>query len=203
MNNDKKAHWEHIYDVKTPQEVSWTQEKPETSLNFIQSFSVDKTAKIIDVGGGESKLVDFLLEEGYENISVLDISANALEKAKKRLGDRAKKVNWIVADITEFEPTEQYDVWHDRAVFHFLTEDNDIKKYQDLVSKAVKGKMVIGTFSTNGPLKCSGLEIKQNDEISLTSTFASDFEKIECFTIGHITPFDTIQNFIFCSFNKK
>ena len=164
---------------------------------------MDKTAKIIDVGGGESKLVDFLLEEGYENISVLDISANALEKAKKRLGDRAKKVNWIVADITEFEPTEQYDVWHDRAVFHFLTEDNDIKKYQDLVSKAVKGKMVIGTFSTNGPLKCSGLEIKQNDEISLTSTFAADFEKIECFTIDHTTPFDTIQNFIFCSFNKK
>lgn len=203
MNNDKKAHWEHIYDVKTPQEVSWTQEKPETSLNFIQSFSVDKTAKIIDVGGGESKLVDFLLEEGYENVSVLDISANALEKAKKRLGDRAKKVNWIIADITEFEPTEQYDVWHDRAVFHFLTEDNDIKKYQDLVSKAVKGKMVIGTFSTNGPLKCSGLEIKQNDEISLTSTFAADFEKIECFTIDHTTPFDTIQNFIFCSFNKK
>ncbi|MFV0157681.1 class I SAM-dependent methyltransferase [Empedobacter falsenii] len=192
-----------MYDVKTPQEVSWTQEKPETSLNFIQSFSVDKTAKIIDVGGGESKLVDFLLEEGYENISVLDISANALEKAKKRLGDKAKKVNWIVADITEFEPTEQYDIWHDRAVFHFLTEDNDIKKYQDLVSQAVKGKMVIGTFSTNGPLKCSGLEIKQNDEISLTSTFASDFEKIECFTIDHITPFDTIQNFIFCSFNKK
>ncbi|MFV0207859.1 class I SAM-dependent methyltransferase [Empedobacter falsenii] len=192
-----------MYDVKTPQEVSWTQEKPETSLNFIQSFSVDKTAKIIDVGGGESKLVDFLLEEGYENISVLDISANALEKAKKRLGDKAEKVNWIVADITEFEPTEQYDVWHDRAVFHFLTEDNDIKKYQDLVSKAVKGKMVIGTFSTNGPLKCSGLEIQQNDEISLTSTFAADFEKIECFTIDHITPFDTIQNFIFCSFNKK
>ncbi|CAM3272296.1 class I SAM-dependent methyltransferase [Empedobacter stercoris] len=164
---------------------------------------MNKTAKIIDVGGGESKLVDFLLEEGYENISVLDISANALEKAKKRLGDKAEKVNWIVADITEFEPTEQYDVWHDRAVFHFLTEDNDIKKYQDLVSKAVKGKMVIGTFSTNGPLKCSGLEIKQNDEISLTSTFAADFEKIECFTIDHITPFDTIQNFIFCSFNKK
>lgn len=164
---------------------------------------MDKTAKIIDVGGGESKLVDFLLEEGYENISVLDISANALEKAKKRLGDKAEKVNWIVADITEFEPTEQYDIWHDRAVFHFLTEDNDIKKYQDLVSKAVKGKMVIGTFSTNGPLKCSGLEIKQNDEISLTSTFAADFEKIECFTIDHITPFDTIQNFIFCSFNKK
>ena len=203
MNDNKKSHWEHIYDVKTPEEVSWTQEKPETSLNFIHSFGMDKTAKIIDIGGGDSKLVDFLLEEGYENISVLDISANALVRAKNRLGNKAEKVTWIVADITEFEPTEQYDIWHDRAVFHFLTEENDIKKYQDLVAKAVKEKMVIGTFSTNGPLKCSGLEIKQNDETSLTSNFEANFEKIECFTIDHKTPFDTIQNFIFCSFNKK
>jgi len=203
MNDNKKTHWEHIYDVKTPEEVSWTQEKPETSLNFIHSFETDKTAKIIDIGGGDSKLVDFLLEEGYENISVLDISANALERAKNRLGNKAEKVTWIVADITEFEPTEQYDIWHDRAVFHFLTEENDIKKYQDLVAKAVKEKMVIGTFSTNGPLKCSGLEIKQNDETSLTSNFEANFEKIECFTIDHKTPFETIQNFIFCSFNKK
>ena len=203
MNDNKKSHWEHIYDVKTPEQVSWTQNKPETSLDFIHSFGEDKTAKIIDIGGGDSKLVDFLLEEGYENISVLDISANALERAKNRLGNKAEKVTWIVADITEFEPTEQYDIWHDRAVFHFLTEENDIKKYQDLVAKAVKEKMVIGTFSTNGPLKCSGLEIKQNDETSLTSNFEANFEKIECFTIDHKTPFDTIQNFIFCSFNKK
>ena len=203
MNDNKKSHWEHIYDVKTPEEVSWTQEKPETSLNFIHSFGMDKTAKIIDIGGGDSKLVDFLLEEGYENVSVLDISANALVRAKNRLGNKAEKVTWIVADITEFEPTEQYDIWHDRAVFHFLTEENNIKKYQDLVAKAVKGKMVIGTFSKNGPLKCSGLEIKQNDETSLTSNFEANFEKIECFTIDHKTPFDTIQNFIFCSFNKK
>ena len=203
MNDNKKSHWEHIYDVKTPDDVSWTQEKPETSLNFIHSFGTDKTAKIIDIGGGDSKLVDFLLEEGYENVSVLDISANALERAKNRLGNKAEKVTWIVADITEFEPTEQYDIWHDRAVFHFLTEENEIKKYQDLVAKAVKGNMVIGTFSTNGPLKCSGLEIKQNDETSLTSTFKNNFEKIDCFTIDHKTPFDTIQNFIFCSFNRK
>ncbi len=203
MNDNKKSHWEHIYEVKTPEEVSWTQEKPETSLSFIHSFGADKTAKIIDIGGGDSKLVDFLLEEGYENISVLDISANALERAKKRLGNNAEKVTWIVSDITEFEPTEQYDVWHDRAVFHFLIEENDIKKYQDLVAKAVKRNMVIGTFSTNGPLKCSGLEIKQNDETSLTSTFKNNFEKIDCFTIDHKTPFDTIQNFIFCSFNRK
>ncbi len=134
--------------------------KAETSLNFIHSFGTDKSAKIIDIGSGDSKLIDFLLEEAYENVSVLDISANSLERAKNRLGNKAEKVTWIVADITEFKPTEQYDIWHDRAVFHFLTEENDIKKYQNLVSKAVKGKMVIGTFSTNGPLKRSDLEIK-------------------------------------------
>ncbi len=203
MSENRKSHWENIYAIKTSQEVSWTQDKPETSLNFIHSFAVDKTAKIIDIGGGDSKLVDFLLEEGYENVSVLDISANALERAKKRLGKKALQVNWIVADITEFEPTEQYDIWHDRAVFHFLTEENDLKNYQNLVSKAVKNYMIVGTFSTNGPLKCSGLEIKQQDEISLTSTFDAHFDKIECFTINHKTPFDTLQNFIFCSFKHR
>ena len=203
MEMERKNHWETVYETKQPSEVSWTQENPKTSLDFIHETHLDKTAKIIDIGGGDSNLVDFLLEEGYENISVLDISANALERAKKRLGNNAEKVTWIVSDITEFEPTEQYDVWHDRAVFHFLIEENDIKKYQDLVAKAVKRNMVIGTFSTNGPLKCSGLEIKQNDETSLTSTFKNNFEKIDCFTIDHKTPFDTIQNFIFCSFNRK
>jgi len=202
-NQARKNHWENIYDVKTPQEVSWTEEKPETSINLIHSFPIDKTAKIIDIGGGESKLVDFLLQEGYENITVLDISANALNRAKKRLGKNANKVNWIVSDITEFNPSETYDVWHDRAVFHFLTNENDIKKYQELVSKTVDKYMVIGTFSTEGPLKCSGLEIKQNNEQSLTSTFDQNFEKLDCFTIDHKTPFDTIQNFIFCTFKRK
>lgn len=203
MNDARKNHWENIYETKTPNEVSWTEEKPETSLDFIQSFSVDKTAKIIDIGGGESKLVDFLLEEGYENITVLDISQNALNRAKKRLGKNAEKVTWIVSDITDFNPEEIYDIWHDRAVFHFLTEEKDIKTYQKLVEKAVNNFMVIGTFSTNGPLKCSGLEIKQNDETSLISTFEKNFEKINCLTTNHKTPFETIQNFIFCSFKKN
>ena len=203
MNDARKNHWENIYETKTPNEVSWTEEKPETSLDFIQSFSVDKTAKIIDIGGGESKLVDFLLEEGYENITVLDISQNALNRAKKRLGKNAEKVTWIVSDITDFNPEESYDVWHDRAVFHFLTEEKDIKIYQKLVEKVVNNFMVIGTFSTNGPLKCSGLEIKQNDEPSLVSTFEKNFEKINCLTTAHKTPFETIQNFIFCSFKKN
>lgn len=202
MENLKKAHWENIYLNKTPQEVSWTQEVPETSLRLINSFGLDKTARIIDIGGGESKLVDYLLDQGYENISVLDISANALARAKKRLGEKAEKVTWIEADITVFEPKEKYDIWHDRAVFHFLTTVDDIKAYQRLVAQAVNKYMIIGTFSINGPIKCSGLEIKQNDETSLVNTFDMKFDKIECFTEDHTTPFNTIQNFIFCSFIK-
>lgn len=203
MENLKKAHWENIYLNKTPQEVSWTQEVPETSLRLINSFGLDKTARIIDIGGGESKLVDYLLDQGYENISVLDISANALARAKKRLGEKAEKVTWIEADITVFEPKEKYDIWHDRAVFHFLTTDTDIKAYLNLVEQAVNKRLIIGTFSTNGPLKCSGLEIKQNDESSLVNTFEKKFNKIECFTENHTTPFYTTQNFIFCTFAKK
>lgn len=129
---NKKLHWETIYATKSPSEVSWTQSKPQTSLDFIQSLGNDTSKRIIDIGGGESLLVDFLLQEGYENITVLDISNNALEKAKNRLGDKADLVNWIVADISEFEPEEEYDIWHDRAVFHFLTEESDVKKYTDL-----------------------------------------------------------------------
>ena len=200
---NKKSHWENVFATKNPNEVSWTQKYPKTSMEYLENVNLSKTANIIDIGGGDSKFVDALLEKGYQNIWVLDISEFALERAKKRLGDKADLIHWIVSDITEFKPIVKFDFWHDRAVFHFLTDENDIKKYQDLVAKAVKGNIVIGTFSTNGPLKCSGLEIKQNDETSLTSTFDANFEKIECFTMDHKTPFDTIQNFIFCSFNKK
>src|SRR6187402_3411524 len=127
MNSERKNHWETVYETKTPEQVSWTQEIPKTSLDFINSFNPDKSARIIDIGGGDSNLVDFLLDQGFENISVLDISAKALEKAKLRLGEKAKKVNWIVSDITEFEPQTTFDIWHDRAAFHFLTEDSQIK----------------------------------------------------------------------------
>lgn len=114
---NKKDHWENIYNVKTPEQVSWTQNVPQTSLDFIHSFNPPKTARIIDIGGGDSKLVDFLLEEGYENVSVLDISEQALNRAKKRLGEKAEKVTWIVSDITAFQPGTAYDIWHDRAAF--------------------------------------------------------------------------------------
>jgi SAM-dependent methyltransferase len=203
MSNTRKDHWENVYETKTPEQVSWTQLKPQTSLNFIYSFGLDKTASIIDIGGGDSNLVDFLLEEGYENITVLDISAKALERAKKRLGNRAEKVKWIVTDITEFEPTTSYDIWHDRAAFHFLTNKEQISKYVAIVNRSVKGFICIGTFSTNGPLKCSGLEISQYDEHGLSSLFENTFEKLKCITEDHTTPFNTIQNFLFCGFRRK
>lgn len=161
MVNAIKSHWDNVYQTKHPNQVSWTQEKPKISLEIIHSFGLDKTAKIIDVGGGDSKLVDYLLEEGFENITVLDISAKALEKAQKRLGDKAKKVTWIVSDIMDFHPATAYDVWHDRAAFHFLTSEDQIAKYFDTARNAVTGFLTIGTFSILGPEKCSGLPIKQ------------------------------------------
>lgn len=202
MKTNRKNHWETVYETKNPDQVSWTQETPKTSLEFIHSFGLNKAAKIIDVGGGDSKLVDHLLHVGFKNITVLDISEKALEKAKKRLGEKAKNVNWIVSDITTFVPKTSFDVWHDRAVFHFLTTPEDIEKYVTIVTKTVTGYLIMGTFSENGPTKCSGLEIKQYNEEKLTTVFKKEFEKTACIIEDHKTPFDTIQNFLFCSFKK-
>lgn len=202
MNETAKNHWETVYKTKEPNQVSWTQQTPKTSLAFINSFGLPKTAKIIDIGGGDSKLVDYLLEEGFENITVLDISAKALEKAKKRLGDNAKKINWVVSDITEYQPDTTFDIWHDRATFHFLTTSNQVSKYLDTARESVNGYLTIGTFSNNGPEKCSGLKIKQYSEETLTSELKNSFDKIRCITEDHITPFDTKQNFLFCSFKR-
>lgn len=199
---ENKKHWETVYETKSPEQVSWTQEIPKTSLDFIQSFDLHKTAKIIDVGGGDSKLVDFLLEQGFENISVLDISKAALERAKKRLGKNADKINWIESDILDFKPNENYDVWHDRAAFHFLVTKAQIENYISIAQNSVSGYLAIGTFSENGPKKCSGLEIKQYSENELTKTVENGFEKLKCVNEDHKTPFDTIQNFTFCSFKR-
>lgn len=202
MEIDRKNHWETVYETKQPNEVSWTQEYPKTSIDFIHETHLDKTANIIDIGGGDSKLVDYLLEEGYENISVLDISANALERAKKRLGKNAGKVNWIVSDITEFKPETKYDIWHDRATFHFLTTPGQIKKYVEITEKWVTNFLILGTFSENGPKKCSGLDIKQYSETAIKNQFLNSFKILKCKTEDHTTPFETKQNFTFCSFKK-
>jgi len=199
-----KEHWEKIYSTKTSNEVSWTQEIPVTSLDFIHTFNLSKDAAIIDVGGGESRLVDFLLDEGFTNITVLDISEQALMKTQARLGKQAVKVKWIVSDVTEFRPIQKFDVWHDRATFHFLTTKEQIEKYVELASLSVhaNGFMAIGTFSENGPTKCSGLNIKQYSETELEKTLTYHFRKIKCISEDHVTPFHTIQNFLFCSFRK-
>jgi len=197
-----KSHWEKIYLEKSPQEVSWTQDVPETSIEFFNDFKLSKTSPIIDVGGGESKFVDYLLEEGYQDISVLDISENAIKRAKDRLGKKSKNIKWIVCDINDFKPMKKYALWHDRAVFHFLTSDIDINKYVENV-KLYSENFIVGTFSTSGPKKCSGLDITQYNK-SLLSKLFEEFmaiKKIE--HINHITPFETTQNFIFCSFSAK
>ncbi len=201
---DRKKHWENIYQTKDLKDVSWYQPTPTTSLEFLKQFNIPTSAKIIDIGGGDSFLVDHLLNLGYTDLTVLDISAASLDRAKQRLGDRAAKVKWIVADAATFKPTEQYDFWHDRAAFHFLTQEQEITNYIDTIQKSIKpaGILVIGTFSEQGPKKCSGIEIKQYSETTMTDLLKKFFEKVKCITVDHHTPFDTIQNFIFCSFKK-
>ena len=202
MDSTRKKHWETVYETKRPDQVSWTQSIPKTSLDFIHSFGLTKTSKIIDIGGGDSKLVDYLLNEGFENITVLDISAKALDRSKQRLGDRAHKINWIVSDITEFQPPETYDLWHDRATFHFLTTTDQVAKYLDIARNVVTGYLTIGTFSNNGPKTCSGLDIRQYSEQELTTELQNGFDKLRCITEDHTTPFGTTQNFLFCSFKR-
>jgi SAM-dependent methyltransferase len=199
-----KYHWENIYQNKNPEELSWTQAIPETSLKLIQSFHLSKEARIIDVGGGESRLVDCLLDEGFQNISVLDISETALNKARKRVGIRAGKVNWITADVTRYPFGEQFDLWHDRAVFHFMTTNEVRTAYCEQLKKAVRpgGSLIIGSFSENGPEKCSGLTVQRYNEHTLAQELSAGFELIQCSTENHITPFNTTQEFIFCSFKR-
>ncbi len=201
---NRKEHWENIYQNKALHEVSWYQPKPETSIQIMQDLGIKKDAKIIDIGGGDSFLVDHLLELGFEDITILDISAKALERLKNRLGENAKKIHWIVADIGTAKLDGKYDFWHDRAAFHFLSDQKEIQNYIRNATNCLQpnANLTIGTFSTNGPKKCSGIEIKQYSETALTNCFQTNFKKKKCFTIDHETPSKTHQNFIFCSFKK-
>lgn len=203
---ERKDHWENVFSTKTEKEVSWYQDNPKTSLDIVTKLNIPKDAKIIDIGGGDSYLIDAFLNLGYTNLYLLDISSKAIERIKNRLGAKAKdKVTFIVSDILDFHPNMKFDFWHDRASFHFLTEENQIAKYAEHVASvlAKDGNLIIGTFSENGPKKCSGLDITQYDETKLKAVFERDFELLDSFTEDHRTPFGTIQNFIFCSFKKK
>lgn len=204
-SQDRKRHWEHVYHTKELKDVSWYQPTPTTSLDFVRHFNVPKDARIIDIGGGDSLLVDHLLDQGYEDITVLDISEAALDRARQRLGDRAAKIKWIAADATAFEPAGRYDFWHDRATFHFLSDEQEIERYVETAQRGLnpEGVLVVGTFSENGPRKCSGIEVRQYSEASMAEQFKRFFDKIKCVAVDHKTPFDTTQNFVFCSFRKK
>lgn len=201
--NSKQTHWENIYTHKNPQEVSWTQKKPALSLSWIESLHLPKDAPIIDVGGGESHLVDYLIDMGYSDLTVLDISQAALNRSQKRLGSKANSVKWIQADITTFQPKKKYALWHDRAVFHFLTQKDDIATYTKMVSTAVDQYLLMSTFSKEGPLKCSGLPITQYDAESISANFSAAFELTQQDREVHTTPFDTTQAFIYALFKKN
>lgn len=201
--NDRRSHWEQVFGTKQPHEVSWTQDVPQTSLDFIHGLNLPKDAAIIDIGGGDSKLVDYLLREGFTALTVLDISETAIERAKARLGADAAKVNWIVSDILTFQPPRHYDLWHDRAAFHFLTSQPEVDTYLAIARQAINKYLIMGTFSDLGPLKCSMLEVHRYSDIELEQTLDRDFKKIKCINTDHITPFQTIQNFTFCSFRRR
>ncbi len=209
MNNktdafNRKDHWEHVYSDKEATEVSWFQQCPENSLGLIKATGVEKSARIIDIGGGASTLVDFLLAAGYQDLSVLDIAQSAIEQAKDRLGQDAAKIKWIVQDITKFTTEEAFDVWHDRAVFHFLTDGEDRLSYVKAMTDALKpgAHAIIATFNLDGPEKCSGLEIVQYSPESLSAIFSEDFQLIETSTEQHETPSGGSQSFVYCRFKR-
>jgi ubiquinone/menaquinone biosynthesis C-methylase UbiE len=203
--SDKKQHWENVYATKNDNEVSWYEENPTISLKLIAGLGLNTATTIIDVGGGNSNLIGELQKEGFSNLSVLDISVKALKRTKAKLGEKSKNINWVVSDILKFKPTQQYEVWHDRAVFHFLTTTEDVGKYVKLVSQSIKqeGYFILATFSKTGPIKCSGLEIKQYSKEELTSLFSETFTLICSFEEVHQTPFNTTQNFIYTLFQKR
>lgn len=200
-----KEHWEKVFATKAENEVSWFQPYPKTSVEFFELFNLPLDANIIDIGGGDSHLVDVFIEKGYRNIYVLDISENALNRAKQRLGDKASLVHWIVSDVTVFKPAVKFDFWHDRAAFHFLTSEQKIEKYVAIAEHCINknGYLILGTFAEGGPKKCSGLEIKQYSEASMSTRFEKRFDRLKCIFEEHETPFNTKQHFLFCSFRKK
>ena len=204
MNN--KKHWENVYQTKGRNEVSWFREHLDTSMRMITNTGVGKDAAIIDVGGGNSTLVDDLLDSRFVNVSVLDISANAIGGSQERLGAKANDVDWIVADITAAKlPFEHYDVWHDRAVFHFLTDEDDRRKYVELVTRSLKpnGHIIVASFSLEGPQKCSGLDVMRYSPETMHNEFGGPFQLVDSLAETHNTPFGTTQEFVYCYCRKS
>ena len=205
MIMSKKEHWDNIYSTKSLEEVSWYQPIPKISLDFILSLGLAKDSPIIDVGGGDSFLVDSLLNEGYTDLTVLDISKVAIERAKIRLAKNANKINWIVSDIINFFPERKYSIWHDRAVFHFLRKDQEINSYLKSLNSgtATDGRLVLGTFAENGPTRCCALDVKRYSFNDLERKIGDQFHIEKMINSIHQTPFKTEQSFNFVQAIKK
>ncbi len=202
---NRKEHWEKVYQTNEPNDVSWFQTRPATSLKLIEATGVSRNADIIDVGGGASVLVDFLLDAGFTHLAVLDISAAALAQAQKRLGGRVGRVQWLNADVTAFDPPHRFALWHDRAVFHFLTDQNDRRKYVGWLNRAISpgGHVIIGTFAIDGPRKCSGLEVVRYDSRLICAELGESFQLVEQADETHTTPWETKQKFSYFRFARK
>ncbi len=200
-----KNHWENIYRNQTEKEVSWYQDVPSKSIELIAELKMSPDDAIIDVGGGDSHLVDHLLVKGFKFLTVLDISSVALDKTKERLGTNSKFVKFIASDITKFDPHEKYKLWHDRAAFHFLTSSEDVTTYLEIANRAITpgGYLIVSTFSKTGPEKCSGLPISQYSDENLKTLFEKYFTNIRCFEDAHKTPWGSNQNFVYCGFKKR
>lgn len=200
----KKEHWEDVYEKKTDHQVSWYQDVPETSLRLINELQLSLESSIIDLGGGNSNFTIELQKIGYKNLSVLDISGLALMRTKKKMGDASKALHWMESDVLDLIELNKYDVIHDRATFHFLTHEDDIKKYVDVVSDAMirGGHLVISTFSLTGPDKCSNLQVSQYSSSTLSFLFKENFVLTSSFNEVHTSPYNTTQDFIFCVFTK-
>lgn len=202
---ERQTHWQNVYQTKGERDVSWFQEIPTISLDFIQATGVAADASIIDIGGGASRLADALVAKGYCSVSVLDVSERALATSRDRLGLRAKDITWIVADVTAWQPDKNYHLWHDRAAFHFLTEPADRVAYAECVRKAVRpgGHVIIGTFAPEGPERCSGLPVVRHDAASIGETLGPSFKLIESHRHDHKTPGGTVQRFQFSRFQTQ
>ncbi len=202
--NGLADHWEQVYATRNADEVSWYQVRPDTSLRLIEGLGMDRNDAVIDVGGGASTVVDHLLDLGYADVTVLDIAAAALEAVRQRLGRRARQVCWIAGDVNEVKPAGPYRLWHDRAVFHFLTEPESRRRYVGTLSAAVPagGSAIVATFAEDGPDRCSGLPICRYSPDSLAAELGSGFALVEAVRETHVTPAQGRQEFIYCCFRR-
>lgn len=201
----RQAHWENVYTTKGENEVSWYQQSPAPSVELIVQAGATGKSAIIDIGGGASRLVDHLVDQGFEDVTVLDLSDAALQAAKARLGARADRVRWLVADVTTWEPAKSYDVWHDRAAFHFLTDEKDRAAYIERLRRGLKvgGHAIIATFALDGPEKCSGLPVVRYDGASLERTLGTGFKLVQTQRHEHVTPWESRQIFQFSVFRRE